>query len=605
MYSHAATISNVVPLLTGAAYGPPCRFAYPPVAHWAREVAAHVEEQLLRLLVGGAPTAAAHAAQRTGPSPSSSVPTIAATAHMTASAQRMPFAGAGGSAGGWAPRSPRPADGPMDVATPRDCSGSGGGAETAAAGQTAASPSRGVGTLAQGAFAGASGAAAAVAALQRPPPLSFSGASSLDAEAPSGTAGGGEPEQQSLSGSARSRARAAAPQPSSDSSHGAAAAPPLPRAAAPPPGASPAGAAAAAPSGLAALLAAIDMAAAGAQRGISGGGAGPSSGAGTEPSLPSEDSMALRRSPTGIVARMGGGGPSSRSAVAPPHRARPPAAPDGRGAELLGPAAASAEHAALRGGVLSRAMLGAHSFPSPTRGAPAAAYSAAAAAAVAAISAPGATLATRLADAEAKAAPRLAAPLPSSEAKAASRLAAPLPSSLAMDAAMGWSGGDAAGDAGLDGSASGACPEPDGLARVPVQWAASMQAPYRSASGEEGDAPPGTVLEGNPQPPKAGGSSSSYLSSNAFRNRRHKTKARLGRPTARLAGTPGRPAPPREWAVEGKAGSEFDMLPVLFVGHAQVYIKPSKVIYLPSTFVQEDWDIARLPLDCELQVSGA
>lgn len=51
----------------------------------------------------------------------------------------------------------------------------------------------------------------------------------------------------------------------------------------------------------------------------------------------------------------------------------------------------------------------------------------------------------------------------------------------------------------------------------------------------------------------------SYLNSNAFKNRRHKSK---------------------------------------------VYIKPNKVVYLPTTFVEEEFDVARLPLDCELLVEA-
>lgn len=36
----------------------------------------------------------------------------------------------------------------------------------------------------------------------------------------------------------------------------------------------------------------------------------------------------------------------------------------------------------------------------------------------------------------------------------------------------------------------------------------------------------------------------------------------------------------------------------------QVYIKPNKVVYLPTTFVEEEFDVARLPLDCELLVEA-
>ncbi|GIL52190.1 hypothetical protein Vafri_8128 [Volvox africanus] len=57
-----------------------------------------------------------------------------------------------------------------------------------------------------------------------------------------------------------------------------------------------------------------------------------------------------------------------------------------------------------------------------------------------------------------------------------------------------------------------------------------------------------------------GGAGGSYLASNAFKNRRHKSK--------------------------------------------QVYIKPNKVVYLPTTFVEEEFDVAALPLDCELRVEA-
>ncbi|GIL83556.1 hypothetical protein Vretimale_10328 [Volvox reticuliferus] len=56
-----------------------------------------------------------------------------------------------------------------------------------------------------------------------------------------------------------------------------------------------------------------------------------------------------------------------------------------------------------------------------------------------------------------------------------------------------------------------------------------------------------------------GGAGGSYLASNAFKNRRHKSK---------------------------------------------VYIKPNKVVYLPTTFVEEEFDVSALPLDCELRVEA-
>ncbi|GLC42098.1 hypothetical protein PLESTM_001291200 [Pleodorina starrii] len=57
----------------------------------------------------------------------------------------------------------------------------------------------------------------------------------------------------------------------------------------------------------------------------------------------------------------------------------------------------------------------------------------------------------------------------------------------------------------------------------------------------------------------AGGANGSYLASNAFKNRRHKSK---------------------------------------------VYIKPNKVVYLPTTFVEEEFDVTALPLECELRVEA-
>ncbi|GFR51893.1 hypothetical protein Agub_g14373 [Astrephomene gubernaculifera] len=68
---------------------------------------------------------------------------------------------------------------------------------------------------------------------------------------------------------------------------------------------------------------------------------------------------------------------------------------------------------------------------------------------------------------------------------------------------------------------------------------------------------------GGPTGRSGGGASqqtcSSYLASNAFKNRRHKSK---------------------------------------------VYIKPNKVVYLPTTFVEEEFEVACLPLDCCLLVEA-
>ena len=38
--------------------------------------------------------------------------------------------------------------------------------------------------------------------------------------------------------------------------------------------------------------------------------------------------------------------------------------------------------------------------------------------------------------------------------------------------------------------------------------------------------------------------------------------------------------------------------------YLQVFIKPNKVVYLPTTFVEEEFEVTALPLDCELQVEA-
>ncbi|EFJ48061.1 hypothetical protein VOLCADRAFT_91250 [Volvox carteri f. nagariensis] len=103
--------------------------------------------------------------------------------------------------------------------------------------------------------------------------------------------------------------------------------------------------------------------------------------------------------------------------------------------------------------------------------------------------------------------------------------------------------------------------------------------------------------------PGGNGAGGSYLASNAFKNRRHKSKRVVV--SQRCAGYLSfLPLPAEGNLPPHLDGGLYPYQRIRIQRLCWVYIKPNKVVYLPTTFVEEEFDVAALPLDCELRVEA-